>query len=33
MVETRMLERRPAYAAHTKTTPLVFLRPPRRAAG
>jgi steroid 5-alpha reductase family enzyme len=33
MVETRMLERRPDYAAHTRTTPLVFLRPPRRSAG
>ncbi len=32
MVETRMLERRPDYAAHTQTTPLVFLRPPRRTA-
>jgi steroid 5-alpha reductase family enzyme len=30
MVETRMLERRSAYAAHIQTTPLVFLRPPRR---
>jgi len=33
MVETRMLERRSAYAAHTKLTPLVILRPPRRSAG
>jgi steroid 5-alpha reductase family enzyme len=33
MVETRMLERRPDYAAHTKTLPLVMLRPPRRSAG
>jgi len=32
MVETRMLERRPGYAAYTRTTPLVILRPPRRAA-
>jgi steroid 5-alpha reductase family enzyme len=33
MVETRMLERRPDYALHTKTTPLVILRPPRRTLG
>jgi len=33
MIETRMLERRPAYAAHIKSTPLVILRPPRRSAG
>ena len=32
MVETRMLERRPAYAAYTDRTPLVILRPPRRSA-
>jgi hypothetical protein len=28
-----MLESRPAYAAHTKLTSLVILRPPRRSAG
>ena len=33
MVETRMLESRPAYAAHSQPTPLVILRPPRRSAG
>ena len=33
MVETRMLERRPDYAAHTQTTSLVIPWPPRRSAG
>jgi steroid 5-alpha reductase family enzyme len=32
MVETRMLERRPDYAAHTQTTSLVIPWPPKRAA-
>jgi len=31
MVETRMLERRPDYAAHTQTTSLVIPWPPKRA--
>ena len=33
MVETRMLERRPDFAAHKRTTSLVIPWPPRRAAG
>jgi steroid 5-alpha reductase family enzyme len=33
MVETRMLESRPEYAAHARDIPLVILRPPRRTAG
>jgi steroid 5-alpha reductase family enzyme len=33
MIETRMQERRPGWAAHAGRTPLVIPRPPKRAAG